>query len=60
MGYRFGTDLAAHLAGGDVFVFPSSTDTFGLVMIDAMVCGLPVAAYPVPGPIDVITHGMSG
>ena len=60
LGYRFGADLARHIAGGDVFVFPSRSDTFGLVMIEAMACGLPVAAYPVPGPIDVVEHGRSG
>ncbi|GGI17954.1 glycosyltransferase family 4 protein [Oxalicibacterium faecigallinarum] len=44
----------------DVFVFPSRTDTFGLVMIEAMACGVPVAAYPVEGPIDVVADGRSG
>jgi len=60
LGYRFGQDLASHLAGADVFVFPSRTDTFGLVMLEAMACGLPVAAYPVTGPIDVVQHGITG
>jgi glycosyltransferase involved in cell wall biosynthesis len=60
LGYRFGEDLARHLAGGDVFVFPSRTDTFGLVMLEAMACGLPVAALPVEGPIDVVEHGVTG
>lgn len=60
LGYRFGRELAAHLAGADVFVFPSRTDTFGLVMLEAMACGLPVAAYPVTGPIDVVQHGVTG
>jgi glycosyltransferase involved in cell wall biosynthesis len=41
-------------------VFPSRTDTFGLVMLEAMACGCPVAAYPVTGPIDVVTQGVSG
>jgi glycosyltransferase involved in cell wall biosynthesis len=55
LGPRFGADLAAAYAAADVFVFPSRTDTFGLVMIEAMACGTPVAAYPVPGPVDVLT-----
>lgn len=59
-GYRFGEDLAAHLAGADVFVFPSRTDTFGLVMLEAMACALPVAAYPVEGPVDVVSNGQNG
>ncbi|HIJ39225.1 MAG TPA: glycosyltransferase family 1 protein [Rhodospirillaceae bacterium] len=53
-GPRQGADLAAHYADADVFVFPSRTDTFGLVLLEAMACGLPVAAYPVPGPLDVL------
>ena len=60
LGYRFGRELASHLAGGDVFVFPSRTDTFGLVMLEAMACGLPVAALPVDGPIDVVQNGITG
>ena len=59
-GYRFGSDLARHLASGDVFVFPSRTDTFGIVLIEAMACGLPVAAYPVDGPRDVVQQGITG
>jgi glycosyltransferase involved in cell wall biosynthesis len=55
LGARFGDDLAACYAGADVFVFPSRTDTFGLVMIEALACGTPVAAYPVTGPVDVLT-----
>ncbi len=54
IGPRFGEDLAAHFAQGDVFVFPSRTDTFGLVVIEAMASGLPVAAFPVPGPKDIL------
>ncbi|MFD2234050.1 glycosyltransferase family 4 protein [Phaeospirillum tilakii] len=53
-GARFGEDLARHYAAADVFVFPSRTDTFGLVLLEALASGLPVAAYPVPGPLDVI------
>ena len=54
-GPMFGADLAGAYAGADVFVFPSRTDTFGLVMIEALACGTPVAAYPVTGPVDIIT-----
>lgn len=53
-GARFGEDLAAHLACADVFVFPSRTDTFGLVLLEALASGVPVAAYPVTGPLDVV------
>ncbi|MGE0484324.1 MAG: glycosyltransferase family 4 protein [Gammaproteobacteria bacterium] len=60
LGALFGRELARHVAGGDVFVFPSRTDTFGLVLLEAMACGLPVAAYPVQGPVDVVAHGRSG
>jgi len=59
-GFRFGEDLAAHLAAADVLVFPSLTDTFGLVNLEAMACGVPVAAFPVTGPIDVIQDGVTG
>lgn len=59
-GYRFGEQLAACLASADVFVFPSRTDTFGLVLLEALACGVPVAAYPVTGPVDVVRHGVSG
>ena len=55
LGAQFGADLAAIYAGADVFVFPSRTDTFGLVMIEALAAGTPVAAYPVTGPIDIVT-----
>ena len=54
LGYKQGEDLARHLASADVFVFPSLTDTFGLVMLEALACGVPVAALPVRGPLDVI------
>lgn len=54
LGQQSGAALAACYAGADVCVFPSRTDTFGLVMIEALACGTPVAAYPVPGPLDVL------
>jgi glycosyltransferase involved in cell wall biosynthesis len=60
VGYRFGAELAAHMAMADVFVFPSRTDTFGIVMLEAMACGVPVAAFPVQGPRDVVRHGVTG
>lgn len=59
-GYKYGEELVACYQQADVFVFPSKTDTFGLVMLEAMACGTPVAAYPVPGPIDVIENGKTG
>lgn len=55
MGSMFGTELAQAYRAADVFVFPSKTDTFGLVMIEAMACGTPVAGYPVTGPVDILT-----
>jgi glycosyltransferase involved in cell wall biosynthesis len=51
---RFGAELAAAYAGADVFVFPSRTDTFGLVVLEALASGLPVAAFPVTGPKDIL------
>jgi glycosyltransferase involved in cell wall biosynthesis len=60
VGFRFGEDLSRHLAASDVFVFPSLTDTFGLVNLEAMACGVPVAAFPVAGPIDVVEDGVTG
>lgn len=59
-GARHGEDLARHYAAADLFVFPSRTDTFGLVMLEALASGLPVAAYPVPGPLDVIGNTCVG
>jgi glycosyltransferase involved in cell wall biosynthesis len=53
-------ELAEVYASADVFVFPSKTDTFGLVLLEAMACGLPVAAYPVTGPIDVLGDSDGG
>ena len=52
-----GGDLGS---AADAFVFPSLTDTFGLAMIEALACGVPVAAFPVPGPIDVLEAGVTG
>lgn len=60
LGYRTGSALADAYAQADVFAFPSQTDTFGIVMIEAMSLGTPVAAYPVPGPRDVIEPGVTG
>ena len=54
LGEKTGRDLSAHLAAADVFVFPSRTDTFGVVQLEALACGTPVAAFPVTGPLDVI------
>jgi glycosyltransferase involved in cell wall biosynthesis len=54
LGPKVGEDLIRHYAASDVFVFPSRTDTFGLVMLEALACGVPVAAYPVQGPRDVV------
>ena len=55
-----GDSLAAAYASADVFVFPSRTETFGIVMLEAMASGVPVAAYPVTGPVDIVTEGVSG
>lgn len=55
-----GEALAACYASADVFVFPSRTDTFGMVLLEAMASGLPIAAYPVTGPIDLVTPGVTG
>ena len=59
-GAKFEKELARYYADADVFVFPSKTDTFGLVIIEAMATGTPVAGYPVHGPIDIIPNSKAG
>ena len=59
-GERHGEELALHYSAADVLVFPSKTDTFGVVMLEALACGTPVAAYPVTGPVDVISSERVG
>jgi len=59
-GFKTGVDLARYYANAEVFVFPSRWETFGIVMIESMACGTPVAAYPCQGPIDVIDEGLTG
>lgn len=59
-GVREGETLARCYASADVFVFPSQTDTFGMVMLEAMASGVPVAAFPAIGPKDLVTPGVSG
>lgn len=56
LGYRKGEPLGEVYAAADLFVFPSRTDTFGIVLIEALASGLPVAAYPVTGPVDIVTR----
>jgi len=60
VGAKRGLELARYYQQADCFVFPSRWDTFGLVMIEAMACGTPVAAYPVQGPVDVVENGVTG
>ena len=60
MGHHEGRDLALHYASADVFVFPSLTDTFGLVLLEALASGVPVAAFPVTGPLDVLDDAPVG
>ena len=60
VGMRHGAPLAASFAGSDVFVFPSVTDTFGLVLLESLACGTPVAAFPVTGPRDILIDGGPG
>lgn len=59
-GYKTGVDLARYYANAEAFVFPSKWETFGIVMIESMACGTPVAAYQVTGPTDVIDQGITG
>jgi glycosyltransferase involved in cell wall biosynthesis len=60
VGYKFGKNLVAEYNKMDIMVFPSKTDTFGLVNLEAMACGTPVAAFPVTGPKDIIQEGVTG
>lgn len=60
LGYRQGEALARAYQEADVLVFPSLTDTYGLVMLEALACGTPVAAFPVAGPLDVLEPGVTG
>jgi len=59
-GFKTGKPLAQYYANAEVFVFPSKWETFGIVMIESMACGTPVAAYPCDGPKDVIEQGVTG
>ncbi len=59
-GVKAGEELAAHYAAADVMVFPSLTDTFGLVVLEALASGVPVAAFPVAGPQDILTGSGAG
>jgi glycosyltransferase involved in cell wall biosynthesis len=59
-GYKSGAELASYFQRSDAFVFPSRTETFGLVMLEAMACGVPVAAFPVRGPLDVVQDPATG
>ncbi|HBN8234313.1 TPA: glycosyltransferase family 1 protein [Pseudomonas aeruginosa] len=60
LGYRHGEALADAYRTASVLVFPSRTDTYGLVMLEALACGVPVAAFAVPGPLDVLRQGVTG
>jgi glycosyltransferase involved in cell wall biosynthesis len=60
VGYKRGQELVNWLQLSDVLVFPSRTETFGLVVLEALACGIPVAAHDVMGPRDIITHGVDG
>jgi glycosyltransferase involved in cell wall biosynthesis len=60
LGYKTGSELADEYMSADVFCFPSKTDTFGIVLIEAMSLGTPIAAYPVSGPVDIVEQGVTG
>lgn len=60
VGAKSGEELAGYYASADVFVFPSRTDTFGLVLLEALASGVPVAAHPVRGPVDIVKQGETG
>jgi glycosyltransferase involved in cell wall biosynthesis len=60
VGFKTGQELVKYYSNADVFVFPSSWETFGIVMIEAMACGTPVAAFPTTGPVDIIDQGLTG
>jgi glycosyltransferase involved in cell wall biosynthesis len=60
VGAKTGRELASYYANADVFVFPSKEDTFGIVIIESLACGTPVAAYNVPGPMDILKPGITG
>jgi glycosyltransferase involved in cell wall biosynthesis len=59
-GWQFGASLSAHFASADCFVFPSRTETFGNVLLEALASGLPVASIPAPGPSDLVEDGVNG
>jgi len=60
VGPKYGDELTRYYQGADVFVFPSRTDTFGLVNVEALACGVPVAAYPVRGPLEILDGAPPG
>lgn len=60
LGPKYGEELVRHYRAADVFVFPSRTDTLGLVMLEAMACGIPVAGFPIQGPKDVVGESQAG
>jgi glycosyltransferase involved in cell wall biosynthesis len=60
VGPKYGDELTRYYQGADVFVFPSRTDTFGLVNVEALACGVPVAAYPVRGPLEILDGAPDG